>query len=201
MDTHKPTALKDLYYTMNHSTLQTLQWQNLLAKLQKIRLFAMDVDGVLTDGKITYDNTGNEIKSFHVHDGLGLSALKQEGIILAIITGRSSMIVEKRAKELGIEHIIQERNDKLTALNELSIQLNIPLNECAYIGDDLPDVQAIIAAGVGFSVANACKQAQHHADFVTHQYGGHGAVREVCEIILQAKNKYDDFLLSFGAMS
>lgn len=170
----------------------------LLDKLKNIQVFAMDVDGILTDGKIIYDSAGNETKAFDVHDGLGLSALKQTGITLAIITGRSSVMVERRAKELGIEHIIQGRDDKLTALNELSQQLSIPLEQCVYMGDDLPDVQAILAAGVGFSVPNGCSHAQACADFVTQNLGGHGAVREVCELILKAKGNYDEFLARFG---
>ncbi len=179
---------------MTHSP----QLTELLAKLQDIQLFAMDVDGILTDGKIIYDSAGNETKAFHVHDGVGLSAIKQAGVQLAIITGRSSVMVERRAKELGILHIIQGRDDKSVALSELAHTLSIPLEKCAYMGDDLPDVRAILAAGVGFSVPNACTAAKDCADFVTQQQGGHGAVREVCEIILQAKGEYAAFLARFG---
>lgn len=174
--------------------------QKLSAKLGAIRLLALDVDGVLTDGKIIYDSNGHETKAFYVGDGIGITAVIQAGICVAIITGRSSPMVERRAVELGITHIIQGREDKLTALVQLSNELNIPLSACAYMGDDLPDVAAIKVAGVGVSVPNGCIQAQHFADHITQQSGGNGAVREICELILMAQNKLNTWLEKYNAL-
>lgn len=167
-------------------------------KGRAVRLFALDVDGVLTDGKIIYDSQGVETKEFFVQDGVGIKALQATGIICAIITGRYSPMVERRAKELGIVHIIQGRDDKLQALNELAAQLDIRLDECAYMGDDLPDVLAIKKAGLGLSVPNGNHHAKQVADYITHQSGGNGAVREACELILQAQGRYTAFLAGFG---
>lgn len=167
-------------------------------KAANITLLAMDVDGVLTDGKIIYDTNGNEIKAFYVQDGLGLVALKQyANLTLAIITGRSSPMVERRAAELSIDFVIQGRDDKYTALCSLANQLNLSLTQCAYIGDDLPDVRAIMQAGLGISVPNGCLSAQNAADYITQNAGGQGAVREVCELILRAKGQYEPFISAY----
>lgn len=166
-------------------------------KAQNIKLFAMDVDGVLTDGKIIYNSDGTETKAFFVQDGVGIHALHTCGIMTAIITGRLSPMVERRAKELGIQHVIQGRDDKFVALSELAQHLELSLDECAYMGDDLPDVKAIRLAGLGLSVPNGVKQAKDSADMVTLAQGGHGAVREVCEFILMAQHKFDDYLQKF----
>lgn len=166
-------------------------------KASLIKLLALDVDGVLTDGKIIYDSQGVESKEFFVQDGLGLVALKKYGILLAIITGRQSPMVERRAKELGIDYVIQGQDDKLTALASLAYQLGLQINECAYMGDDLPDVRAIKYAGLGLSVPNGCFEAKTAADYVTKKSGGFGAVREVCEVILLSQGHYYNWIASF----
>lgn len=171
--------------------------QNQLDKAKKIKLFVMDVDGVLTDGKIIYDSHGVESKEFHVQDGLGLALLKKMGITLAIITGRNSPMVQKRAEELGIDHLIQGRHDKYVALNELVQKLGLDLSECAYMGDDLPDLKAILYAGLGVSVPNGAICTQEIADFVTQKQGGFGAVREVCELLIIAGEQWDKILQSY----
>ncbi len=169
----------------------------LLNKAKNIKLLAMDVDGILTDGKIIYDSQGVETKAFNVQDGLGLASLVKFGFVLAIITGRNSPMVERRAKELGIAHVIQGRDDKYVALSDLADSLGLSLNECAYMGDDLPDVKAIKNAGLGISVPNGCTIAQEQADMVTTRTGGNGAVREVCELILMATGHYEAFLAHY----
>ncbi|MFB6349745.1 KdsC family phosphatase [Moraxella sp. ZJ142] len=166
-------------------------------KAKNIKLFAMDVDGVLTDGKIIYNSYDVETKAFFVQDGVGLQAVRESGVILAIITGRTSPMVDRRAKELGIAHIIQGRDDKYTALTALADELGLTLSECAYMGDDLPDLKAVKMAGLGISVANACPQTQAVADYVTARTGGNGAVREACELILQAQDNFAAFLAKF----
>lgn len=171
---------------------------DLTQKLKKIKLFVMDVDGILSDGRIIYDSQGSETKAFFVQDGVGLKGLKDFGIQLAIITGRSSPMVERRASELGIDHVIQGRDDKFTQLSRLAQSLGLGLDECAYMGDDLPDLKAIKEAGVGISVPNGCKEAKTAADIVTQKAGGQGAVREACELLLMAQGHYDAFVAQFG---
>lgn len=171
--------------------------ERMIEKAKKIKLFAMDVDGVLSDGKIIYNSYDVETKAFHVQDGLGLVALREAGVILAIITGRTSSMVQRRATELGIHHVVQGRDDKFTALSKLADELGLSLEECAYMGDDLPDLKAIKEAGLGVSVPNGMAFVRQHADFVTTKHGGEGAVREVCELILQAQGQYDAFIQRF----
>lgn len=113
-----------------------------------IRLLVMDVDGVMTDGKVTYTSDGNELKSFNIKDGVGIKRVQRAGIQTAIITGRVSPMVARRASELGIHHLVQGREDKLTALKELLTSLQMGLSNVAYIGDDLPDIDAIVSAGL-----------------------------------------------------
>lgn len=174
-----------------HASTQSAE---VIEKAQKIKLFAMDVDGILTDGKIIYDSQGSESKEFNVMDGLGLSALRQHGFILAIITGRNSPMVTRRAEELGIHHIIQGRDDKFAALSTLADSLGIPLEACAYMGDDLPDLKAVRLAGLGLTVPNAAKEVQAIANVITEKKGGEGAVREACELLLSAAGHYASFL-------
>lgn len=172
--------------------------QNLLTQASNVKLFVMDVDGVLSDGKIIYDANGVETKNFHVQDGFGIELLHKAGIKTAIITGRSSPIVEKRAKELKISHFVQGRPDKLEALNEILASIDITLAECAYIGDDWVDIKAMQAVGFCATVPNAHSEVIKRASMVTTHTGGHGAVREVCDIILKATGNYDTLLANFS---
>lgn len=169
----------------------------LYQKAQKIKLLALDVDGVLSDGRIFYNAQHVETKTFYVQDGVGLKALASSGIILAIITGRVSPMVQRRADELGIHHVIQGREDKFLALSELAQMLGLKLDECAYMGDDLPDLKAIREAGVGISVPNGCDETRQMADFITTRRGGNGAVREACEMILKSQGKYDAMIAKY----
>ncbi|MEP4485767.1 MAG: HAD-IIIA family hydrolase [Halioglobus sp.] len=156
-----------------------------------IRLVALDVDGVLTDGRIYYGANQEELKAFNIKDGLGIKLLQRDGITVAIITGRSSAMVDRRAAELGIEHVVQGREDKLTALKELCAQLDIALSECAYMGDDLPDLSAIAAAGLGLTVADANISVVDQANWQSNLCGGDGAVREACDFILSCRGSLD----------
>ena len=149
-----------------------------------IKLLVMDVDGVMTDGKVTYSSDGNEWKSFNIKDGVGIKRVQQAGIQTAIITGRVSPMVERRATELGINHLVQGREDKLTALRELLGTLQIELKNVAYMGDDLPDVDAIVSCGLGACPANAAGDVISKADWIASRNGGEGCVRELCDHIL-----------------
>jgi 3-deoxy-D-manno-octulosonate 8-phosphate phosphatase (KDO 8-P phosphatase) len=160
-----------------------------LEKARQIKLLVLDVDGVLSDGRLLYSNSGDEIKNFYTADGLGIKLLQSEGVAVAIITGRSSDIVARRARELGIMHLIQGRDDKLAALQELLLELDLNLSVTAYMGDDLPDLGAIQACELGMTVADGCEFVASHADWRSQKAGGRGAVREACEFILQAQEK------------
>jgi 3-deoxy-D-manno-octulosonate 8-phosphate phosphatase (KDO 8-P phosphatase) len=162
-----------------------------------IKLLLLDVDGVLSDGRITYNSEQQELKSFHIHDGLGIKLLQNAGIQVGIITGRSSPMVERRAKELGITLLVQGREDKVVAMQAIQQQLGLASNEVAYMGDDLPDLAAILHAGLGIAPANAAAIVQRYANLVTTNPGGNGAVREVCEFILAAKNLLDNIHQSY----
>lgn len=159
------------------------------ARARRLRLLALDVDGVLTDGRIIYGNEGEELKAFNIKDGLGIKALQRSGIRVALITGRRSAIVERRARELGIGHVVQGREDKLVALRELCASLGVGLADCAYMGDDLPDLAAVEAAGLGLTVADGCRAVRRAADWCSSLPGGAGAVREACDALLEARDE------------
>ncbi len=152
----------------------------------KVRLFAMDVDGVLTDGTVTINSDGTESKTFCITDGLGLILVRGSGLETAWISGRRSETTNLRAAELKIPHVVQGRHDKLAALTELAASLGIPLGACAYMGDDFIDAPAIAAAGIGISVPTALPAALAAADYVTRRHAGRGAVREICDLLLAA---------------
>ncbi|MEE4191257.1 MAG: HAD-IIIA family hydrolase [Halieaceae bacterium] len=163
-----------------------------LEKARHIRLLALDVDGVLSDGRLYYGNAGEELKAFYTPDGLGIKLLQAAGIEVIIITGRRSSIVERRAAELGIKRIVQGRDDKLDALKEMLAGTDLALEQVAYMGDDLPDLGAIQAAGLGMTVAGGDEFVASHADWRSQHRGGRGAVREACEFILDAQDRLEE---------
>lgn len=171
--------------------------QQLIERLQTVRLLALDVDGVLSDGQLTFDSNGSETKSFHVLDGHGLKLAKRFGIEVALITGRSSPMVSQRASSLGIAHLFQGVERKLPVLQALCQQLGLSLDEVAYCGDDLPDLAAIHHSGVGISVPNAPHYIQQHANWVTQRAGGQGAAREICDALLHAQGHWDSLMESY----
>jgi len=164
-----------------------------------IQLLAMDVDGVLTDGSLYFAASGDELKAFSILDGQGLRLIQKQGLITAFITGRTSPLTEARARNLDIGYLIQGRTDKLTALRELSERTSIPLDAIAYVGDDLPDLAAIEAAGIGISVPNGCAAVRGSADWCTTAPGGSGAIREVCEWLLACRGVLDQLVDGYRA--
>lgn len=158
----------------------------------RTRLFAMDVDGILTDGRVSISSDGTETKTFCITDGLGLILLRGSGLETAWISGRQSRTTTVRAAELKIPHVIQGRHDKLAALSELAAKLGIPLSACVYMGDDFIDAPAIAAAGIGISVPAALPAALAAASYVTRRAAGAGAVREICDLILAARGNLPD---------
>jgi 3-deoxy-D-manno-octulosonate 8-phosphate phosphatase (KDO 8-P phosphatase) len=157
------------------------------ARWAAIRLFAMDVDGILTDGTIHVSSDGVETKTFSILDGMGLVQLRKHGIPTAWISGRASGATTVRATELKIPHLVQGRTDKITALKELAAELKLTADQIVYMGDDDIDTAAIQWAGIGVSVPDAMPSSFTAADYVTRRPAGKGAVREVCEHILAAR--------------
>jgi len=157
------------------------------ARWSAIRLFAMDVDGVLTDGTVQISSDGTESKNFSILDGLGLVRLHRAGVAVAWISGRASGATTARATELKIPHLIQGRTDKLVALQELAARLALAPAQCAYMGDDDIDAPAIAWAGIGVAPADAMPTALAAADYIPVRPAGRGAVREICEHILASR--------------
>jgi 3-deoxy-D-manno-octulosonate 8-phosphate phosphatase (KDO 8-P phosphatase) len=149
-----------------------------------IRLLVLDVDGVLTDGRLYFSARGEALKAFHVHDGVGLRQLQRAGLEIAVISGRRSPMVAARCRELGVRHVVQGVGDKLAAFTRLCARLKLTPAVCACVGDDLPDVPLMRAAALSFAVADAHRVARRAADVVTRLPGGRGAVREVCDHLL-----------------
>lgn len=155
-----------------------------------IQLVILDVDGVLTDGKITYTSDGQELKSFNVKDGLGISLGVRAGLQFGIITARQSPIVERRAEELGIQHVRQLTKTKLPALEQLTQELGFAFSQVLYVGDDLPDLPSMSRVGLACCPADAVSEVKAVAHFVSRHRGGEGAVREILELILQSKQRF-----------
>lgn len=169
---------------------------NLLYKLGKIKLLVCDVDGVFSNGNIFMGNNGEELKAFNTLDGYGVKALLSIGIDVAVVTGRQSQIVEDRMTALGVTLIIQGEENKRSAMQKLKEHLNLKKENIAAIGDDVPDLAMFEEANVGISVPNGHPTVRQRSEYVTQTYGGAGAVREVCDLILFSKNKLNQ---SFGS--
>ena len=160
----------------------------------RVRLFVMDVDGTLTDGTITYAEDGSEWKSFHARDGMGVHLLSLAGIVPAIVTGRSSAIVLRRAQELGIEDVVQGSRDKAAAVRTLRERLGFSAAAVAYIGDDLSDLPALREAGFSAAPSDAADEVVRAVHFVCTRPGGRGAVREAVEALLRREGVWDTVL-------
>jgi len=158
-------------------------------QLQKIKLIILDVDGVMTDGKIIYSSDGREYKNFHAHDGFGIVRGKRSGLTFGIISGRSSPMVVKRAEKLGIDFVIQDREDKLEAFEEMKPIQKYSLKETAFIGDDEFDIDLLKVVGFSACPSNAVPAVKKIVHYVTENEGGNGAVREVVDMILRAQKK------------
>ncbi|MED7819574.1 MULTISPECIES: KdsC family phosphatase [unclassified Francisella] len=168
-------------------------------KLEDIKLLVLDVDGVLTDGKIIISNDGNEYKNFNVKDGLGIVLLQKLGLKIAVITGKSSRIVEDRLISLGLdpEDIFQGQKNKLKAYELLKEKYNLKNENIAYIGDDLPDINLMNKVGISAAPADSLDIVKDYADYVCHKKGGDGAVREFCEYLIKYLGLYDKVIKDF----
>lgn len=171
------------------TTIDTLQ--NLANKAKNLKLLILDVDGVLTDGRLYFDNDGNEYKSFHARDGHGIKLLRQSGVEVAVISGRKSASVALRMKSLGITHVYQGHEDKRAAFAELIAALGISPEQAAHVGDDVLDLPIMVRVGLAIAVQDANFAVKRHAHWCTVLPGGQGAVREVCDFIMQAQGTFE----------
>jgi 3-deoxy-D-manno-octulosonate 8-phosphate phosphatase (KDO 8-P phosphatase) len=162
---------------------------NFMPALRRVQMLVLDVDGVLTDGRLYYGARGESLKVFHVRDGHGVKQVAAAGITVAIISGRKSAAVTRRARELGIRHVTQGATDKLASLERLAKSRSLTLEQCACVGDDTPDASMLQAAGIAIAVADAHPDALAMADLVTSRPGGRGAVREVCDWLLDSRRR------------
>lgn len=160
-------------------------------RAKRVKVIVFDVDGVMTDGRLILGDDGQEYKSFHSLDGLGMKLLRATGVQMAIITGRTSKVVIKRAENTGIAHFYQGVDDKLAAFNELVKTLGISPEECAFMGDDVVDLPPMRKSGFAITVPSAMPLVKQYAHYMTTLPAGRGAVREVCEFIMRAQGTFD----------
>lgn len=171
----------------------------LVEKMRKVKVLILDVDGVLTDGRIIISDDGQETKCFHVRDGHGLKMIKRAGIDVMFLTGRKSRVVEHRARELGVDKVYQGALDKLAIFNEILAAGGLGPEQTAYMGDDIVDLPVLRRAGFSVTVCDAHSEVLRTVDLVTQNPGGRGAVREVCEMILKAQGKWEELMGRYRA--
>ncbi len=168
------------------------------ARCRRIEMLVLDVDGVLTDGRIVYGDRGEELKAFHVRDGSGLKFWLGAGKRAGIISGRRSPVVLRRATELGLTAVVQGAQDKRPAFEQMLTEHGLSAEQACYVGDDLPDVPLLRRSGLAVAVADACGEAKAAAGYVTAAAGGRGAVREVVELILRAQQRWAEVVARYG---
>ena len=183
--------------TNDNKIAQETVSQEIINRAKVIKLVIFDVDGVMTDGGLTIGDDGQEYKTFNSQDGLGMKLLKASGVQLAIITGRTSNIVKQRSDSIGIAHFYQGVDDKLAVFNELIAKLNIAPEHAAFMGDDVVDMPPMLRCGLAVSVPAAPLMVQARAHYVTKKHGGHGAVRELCELIMHAQGTLESQMAPF----
>lgn len=171
--------------------------EEIITRARKLKLLILDVDGVLTDGRLFFDDTGREYKAFHARDGHGIKLLQQSGVQVAIISGRKSLSVGLRMKSLGISLIYQGHEDKRAAFLEILQTLNLTTEQVAHVGDDVLDLPIMTRVGLAIAVQDAHFAVKQHAHWCTSLVGGQGAVREVCDFIMQAQGTFDSILESY----
>ena len=171
--------------------------KNIKEKLKEIKLLILDVDGVMTDGRIIMDNEGKEIKNFDVRDGHGIKILQRYGIKVAILTGRKSKVVEYRAKDLEINDVYQGAFNKKDVFKKILEQHKLSASAVAFLGDDIVDIPVLKSVGFSAAVVDAIDVVKKSVDYITWQKGGQGAVREICEMILQAQGKWPEIAAKY----
>jgi len=171
----------------------------LVDRIRNVKVLILDVDGVLTDGRIILSDDGRETKCFNVRDGHGLKMIRRAGVEVMFLTGRKSLVVEHRARELGVERVYQGALDKLAVLEEILATTGLSPGQVAYMGDDIVDLPVLRRAGFSVTVSDAHEDVLQAVDLVTRNAGGRGAVREVCEIILKAQGKWEGLMERYRA--
>lgn len=169
----------------------------LIQKAKKIKLLLLDVDGVLTDGRIIYDSQGRDLKFFDVYDGLGINLLKKIGIPTILISAKSSKTIRRRAKDMPVSAIFENISPKLDIYYKILKKYNLSDEEVCFVGDDLVDLSILKRAGLAISVLNAASDVKKASHYITEHYGGRGAVREVAELIIKAQNKWGGLLKKY----
>ena len=173
-------------------------WRSCFAKARPVKLLLLDVDGVLTDGTITYTHEGTEIKSFHTRDGMGIRLLREAGVETGLITARASEAVTRRARDLSLKYVYQKVENKLSLFEQLRTELGLRPAEVAFMGDDWLDLALLTRVGFSATVADGAFEVRQLVDYVTKSPGGRGAVREVCDLILEAKGALDSLFAKYG---
>ena len=166
-------------------------------KAKSIRLFILDIDGVLTTGALYYLSDGVDMRGFHAHDGLGIQLLQKSGVDVAIISAKKSDVLERRLNDLHIQHVYLGYENKLPAYEAIKQTLQLDDHEIGYMGDDLPDLPLLRRAGFAATVPNAPSIIAQHVDYITKSKPGKGAVREVCELIMKAQDRYESVIQSY----
>ncbi|MBM9514443.1 HAD family hydrolase [Desulfogranum marinum] len=190
-------ALRTRAMKRNAPVERTKEWQAALGQAQKVKLLLLDVDGVLTNGSLVYTGSGEEAKCFHTQDGLGIKLLQESGIEVGIITARNSSIVARRAEELKITHVYQGKFDKLSVYEEVLKKTGLRPMHTAYMGDDWVDLPLLNRVGFAAAPANARVEIQQRVHYLTKRNGGQGAVREVCDLIMESQGTYQQMFARF----
>ncbi len=190
-------TLRELAMERERPVVRSKKWQDNLVRARKVELLLLDVDGVLTDGTLLYHEEGGETKGFNTQDGLGLRLLQDAGVGVGLITARLSGAVARRAADLGFAHVYAGRDDKVVAYGELLKKTGLSSEQTAFMGDDLLDLPVLLKVGCSFAPANAVAEVKQRVHYTASRSGGHGAVREVCELILEARGQWSSILAGF----
>ena len=190
-------ALRERARRRSRPVPRSAAWQEALPRARQVRLLLLDVDGVLTDGTITYGTDGIETKSFHTQDGLGLKLLQESGVAAGIITARTSEAVLRRARELGFAHVVQGAADELAAFEAILRETGLRPPQTAYMGDDWMDLPLLNRVGLAAAPANAVAEVRQRVHYTTERTGGRGAVREVCDLLLEAQSNLERLFARF----
>jgi 3-deoxy-D-manno-octulosonate 8-phosphate phosphatase (KDO 8-P phosphatase) len=191
-------ALRERAMERNKPVERSPAWQETMMRAKKIKLLLLDVDGVLTDGTLIYSHEIGEAKGFNTQDGFGLRLLQDAGVVVGLITARSSEAVSRRAAELKLAHIYSGHDDKLSAFKEILQRTGLSPEQTAYMGDDLLDLPVLLRCGCSFAPANGVAEVRQRVHYVTERSGGQGAVREACELILEARGQFAEIVRSYA---
>jgi len=196
-DCNLTQALRERAMERNRPLERSKAWKAALVKARKVELLLLDVDGVLTDGSIIYTGSGDESKAFNTQDGFGLRMLQDSGVAVGVITARSSEAVARRAGDLGFAHCYQGRGDKVAVYREILEKSGLAAPQTAYMGDDFMDLPLLMQVGCSFAPANAVPEVRQRVTYTCERAGGRGAVREACDLLLEARGRLAEILAGY----